>query len=379
MRALFKAEKLLPYQLAILNDSHECYRNLSLSDAQIWSEIEYINENLIQDAAEYFAYERHGQGFALQKSQRVDIWQLYELTVSMLSSHKSYLPSLYIREVALTENTERLQKYDHVLVDEAQFFAPSWLQLVRQSLCERGSIFLCADPNQGFLKSRLSWKSVGFNVQGRTKKLSYSYRTTYEIMLAANILIESMDESSDDFVKPDLERMQRGLRPQVVYSLTTQDEQRRFVNELKLCITENRVPLSHIMVLCDASYSQWTLKSLLERQLGNSTVINCNDPNEPQSDLGGRIRLMSINSCAGMEAGITLVLGVGRLMTEAKNLDLRDDERELAYKESIRRLYVAMTRAGQKLVLFSTEKLPDSMNDLVDFSGAELEELIECD
>ena len=99
----------------------------------------------------------------------MDIWVLYELTVAAMSNPEGYLPSHYIRELALIEHTTVLQKYDHVLVDEAQFFAPSWLQLVRQSLCVGGSIFICADPNQGFLKSRLSWKSVGFNVRGRTK------------------------------------------------------------------------------------------------------------------------------------------------------------------------------------------------------------------
>lgn len=35
---------------------------------------------------------------------------------------------------------------------------------------------MCADPNQGFLKHRLSWRSVGLNVLGRTRKLQQPYR-----------------------------------------------------------------------------------------------------------------------------------------------------------------------------------------------------------
>ena len=81
---------------------------------------------------------------------------------------------------------------------------------------------------------------------------------------------------------------------------------------------------------------------------------------------------MNINSCTGMEAGVTFVLGVGALLRRAQNLELNSEESELAYRESIRKLYVSMTRAGQKLVLFSTEKLPDSINHLVEFSGAEI-------
>jgi superfamily I DNA/RNA helicase len=126
------------------------------------------------------------------------------------------------------------------------------------------------------------------------------------------------------------------------------------------------------MVLCSESYKPWTLKALIEREIGGQTVVNCNDAKDIQN-LDGRVRLMSINSCTGMESGVTFVLGVGSLMSQAENLDLGDDEREMTYQESIRKLYVAMTRAGQKLVLFSTEKLPDSINGLVEFTGAELE------
>lgn len=241
---------------------------------------------------------------------------------------------------------------------------------MRQSLNSHSSIFLCADPNQGFLKSRLSWKSVGFNVRGRTKKLSYSYRTTYEIMVAANALLEFMDENSEDFVRPDLERMERGGKPQVVYSSTVQDEQKRFVNELKSCLQKGEIPLHQIMVLCSEGYSPWNLKRLIEQEIGTGSVVNCNDQKDLKYNLGEKIRLMNINSCTGMESGVTFVLGVGDLMNKSKNIDLEDDARDLTYRESIRKLYVAMTRAGQKLVLFSTEELPDSLSFLVDSSGS---------
>ena len=189
-------------------------------------------------------------------------------------------------------------------------------------------------------------------------------------MLAANTLLAFMDENSEDFVKPDLARMERGSPPQVIYSIAPQDEQQRFLNELKQCVVGGDVPRQQIMVLCSESYSPWMLKTLIEQELGQHTVVNCNDPQDIQN-LGHKIRLMNINSCTGMEAGVTFVLGVGALLNRAENLELETEERELAYRESMRKLYVSMTRAGQKLVLFSTQKLPDSINHLVEFSGAE--------
>ncbi|NOI77506.1 AAA family ATPase [Vibrio coralliilyticus] len=370
---LFGDKAVEPLRAQIFCDTNESYTQLKLTDGQIWSELEYINEYLIKDEDDYLEYERQGRGFALQKSQRLHIWKLYEMVVQTMSSPKGYLPSLYVKDLALREDSNGLEKFDHILVDEAQFFAPSWLQLVKMSLISNGAIFLCADPNQGFLKSRLSWKSVGFNVRGRTKRLNYSYRTTYEIMVAANALIEGIEDDADDFVKPDLQRMERGVKPQIIYSHTLQDEKIRFLNELSECCRTDDIPLQQVMVLCSGSYSPWSLKRDIENTLGKGTVVNCNDWKDIKDNIGGKIRLMSINSCTGMESGVTFVLGAGELMNQAKNIDLDDAERELAQKESLRKLYVSMTRAGQRLALFSTEKLPDRINEHVELSGASLD------
>jgi hypothetical protein len=369
---LFSNKQIEPLRAQVLCESNDSYSKLKLTAEKIWSELEYINEYLIKDESDYLEYERQGRGFALQKSQRTHIWALYQMVVNAMSSSEGYLPSLYIRNLALLEETNKLEMFDHILVDEAQFFAPSWLQLVKKSLVKSGAIFLCADPNQGFLKSRLSWKSVGFNVRGRTKRLSYSYRTTYEIMIAANALIEGIEDNTEDFVKPDLDRMERGVKPQVIYSNTLQDEKARFLNELSDFHRSNKTPLHQIMVLCGDNLNPWKLKSDIENKLGKGTVVNCNDWKDIRDNLGGKIRLMSINSCTGMESGVTFVLGAGTLMSHAKKIDLDEAERELAYQESLRKLYVAMTRAGQRLVLFSTETLPGQVHEFVDVSGASL-------
>ena len=371
LRPLFSYKKKKSFLEKILTDEHDAYKALALSDDQLYSEFEYINDFLIEDKDTYLEYERQGRGFSLSKSQREHIWELYELTVKLMSSpREGYSSSLYIRNLCLsTDENVRFDCYDHILIDEAQFFFPSWLELVKKSIKENGQLFLCADPNQGFLKSRLSWKSVGLNVRGRTKKLSYSYRTTYEIMVAANALLEHLDEDSEDFIQPDLEKMTRGRKPQVIYNTSPQDEQKHFLNELHNCVDEGDIPLQQIIILCSEIVSPQRLKPVIEKALGKGSVVNCNDQTDPAENLGGKIRLMTINSCTGMEAGIIFVLGVGDLLDKTNSLDLSDDEKIVVQQESTRKLYVAMTRAGQKLVLFSTEKFPENVEVLMDVSG----------
>jgi superfamily I DNA/RNA helicase len=365
--ALFKEQDVEAAKKKILSDANACYTKLLLKDSQIWDELEYINDYLIKDKAEYLEYDRQGRGFALQKSQREHIWQLYEILVEKLSDPKGYLPNIYIKELALS--AKALPSFDHFMIDEAQFFAPSWLEVIKRSLVPGGSIFMCADPNQGFLKRRLSWKSVGLNVRGRTKRLNHSYRTTYEIMTAANALLEELDSSPEDYIKPDFEKMTRGGKPQIIYSRSLQDENARFLNELEALVKSQEVPLHQIMVVCSRQYSPWNLKKDMESRTGHNTVVNYNDKKDLKSVVGSRIKIMTVNSCTGMEASITFVLGAGHIINQARHVDFTESEREEALQESLRKLYVAMTRAGQKLVVFSTETLPDSVMPHVECSG----------
>ena len=72
--------------------------------------------------------------------------------------------------------------YDFVLVDEAQFFAPIWFEIIKLILKPNGHLFMVADPTQGFLKRGQSWLASGLNVRGRTSRLEKCYRTTREIL-----------------------------------------------------------------------------------------------------------------------------------------------------------------------------------------------------
>ncbi len=225
---------------------------------------------------------------------------------------------------------------------------------------------MCADPNQGFLKNKLSWKSVGLNVRGRTKKLIHSYRTTIQILTAANALLDALGENSEDYLKPDFEKMQQGAKPKAIYSRTPQDEQQRFMNELEYCVQQEEIPLQHIMVLCSDSYNPWELKKIIEARLGTGVVSNYKDVNDLRNLNGNTLKLVTINSCTGMEAGVTFVLGVGDILNKPHHLELMEEEKDIVRSESYRKLYVAMTRAGQKLILFSTLPLPEQMVGFVD-------------
>lgn len=356
---------------SIAENHTEQLEKIRLTREQIIDELEYINDYLIKDKEEYLDYERQGRGFALQKSQRELVWQLYELVCAKMSTsepgNQNHLPSLYIRDMCLSDVSDKLTRYDHIMIDEAQFCAPSWLQLAKLSLAANGKIFMCADPNQGFLKHRLSWRSIGFNVLGRTRKLQIPYRSTYEIIVAANSLLSLIQEDDDDYVKPEFHSLPKGQKPRVIYSQDPADENTRLLNELEKLINVQQIPKEQITIL--TSKSAHYLQGLVENKLGKGISVNANDYSQTLKNFAERVQIMSINSCTGIESPIVFVHGAGELITPCNNIRLTPEEQQQVKEVQYRKLYVAMTRAAQKLVIFSTERLPDILNDHVESIG----------
>ncbi len=93
--------------------------------------------------------------------------------------------------LARTQADEALSRhFDALLIDEAQDFAPSWIQaalgLVKQP--DEADVFITGDGNQGIFgtgKRRFTWASIGVRAAGRTEYLRRAYRSSREIITLA--------------------------------------------------------------------------------------------------------------------------------------------------------------------------------------------------
>src|SRR5262249_15247920 len=84
-------------------------------------------------------------------------------------------------KVAILQRNER---YDFILIDEAQDFDPDWFAcVVALSKVENDAdLFITGDGSQGlYRRRRFSWKSKGIQAQGRTEYLSENYRNAAKI------------------------------------------------------------------------------------------------------------------------------------------------------------------------------------------------------
>ena len=327
--------------------------DLKLPDAQLIEECDFLNEMLVTSEAEYMDTSRAGRGFSLRAKERREVWQLFEALTEALRAEGLRMWSAVAFDVCRAPEHGALERYEHILVDEAQFFAPSWFHTVKLALKPHGRLFLCADPNQGFMKSRLSWRNAGLDVAGRTKKLLRSYRTTQAILrTAGTLLARAVQADPEDYLEPDFTEMEAGAAPILLRVDTPQDAVDRAVNEIVALVDKHGVPLSSFLVI----YGSDTPRQLLYRRLcgalGAKRVWWLNkDKKQPPAGYGpDYLRLANLETATGLEGGAVFLLGMEGLLVAAEDSGAREAD--------ARKLYMAMTRASHRLVMLSTAEVP---------------------
>jgi superfamily I DNA/RNA helicase len=94
----------------------------------------------------------------------------------------------------------------------------------------------------------------------------------------------------------------------------------------------------------------------LNRVFGQETAV---DPT--QTDPENQIRVCSLNAATGLESPIVFLMGVRALYEREQSIRLSDEERLALIRDNTRKLYMACTRAGQRLVITYAGQLPDSL------------------
>ncbi|GGW09785.1 DNA helicase [Streptomyces capoamus] len=153
---------------------------------------EYKHVVLAQDIRsreEYEVCERRGRGSALSASARPLVWRTMEEFTRQLAEDglRTYLGTCVEATDLLTEQGPA---YRHVVVDEAQDLHPAQWRMLRAAAPRRpDDLFIAGDPHQRIYDNRVSLKSLGINVAGRSTKLRKNYRSTQEILSWATGLL----------------------------------------------------------------------------------------------------------------------------------------------------------------------------------------------
>ena len=257
-------------------------------------------------------------------------------------------------------------QYLAVLIDEGHDFAPEWLKLVTQMVDPTtNSLLVLYDDAQSIYErgrqKNFSFKSVGIQAQGRTTILKINYRNTRQILQTANAIAgdlltaEDRDDDGIPLVKP-VSCGRDGPEPIVIH-LPTLPEQAANIAELLQGAHADAFAWGDMAVLCrDTKARDLCVSTLAKRGVPVQNRLGTGD----YDPLANSVKVMTMKVSKGLEFPVVAIPGVERLeRTGAEATEPGDGTQALseaeaqARREAARVLYVAATRATQRLVLGS--------------------------
>ncbi|MCS6939234.1 MAG: UvrD-helicase domain-containing protein, partial [Roseiflexus sp.] len=321
----------------------------SISERMLQEEIDWFKDRLLRKRQDYLSADRSGRGFGLNEAMRNRMYDAMLEYQRQLEARGLFDWGDVPRRIrrALLENCVSFQPYDFILIDEAQFFAPIWFEIIKLILKPRGHLFIVADPTQGFLRRGQSWKALGLEVRGRSVRLDRSYRTTPAILDFASRMYQMRLPDDDEAIIARASSQAHNELPQIIALDSEQDEITRVINEIR-ALCERGVPLEHILVLHPDWQGVEQMLGRLQREFGNAAIA---DPKKIPP--GKHLRVCTMNAATGLESPIVfvMVMGVHRLYEAEQDPLLSDEERAELIRSNTRQLYMAFTRAAQRLAI----------------------------
>lgn len=300
-------------------------------------EIAWRKETGLLDDADYLDAPRSGRGSGLLREKRQIINEIFsqyrEYQQAQQTKNKAWVdwedvPLLTLQKLD-DPQCEFRQRYDVILIDEAQDFAPVWFNVIKAVLKPGASLFICDDPTQSLFRY-YSWRQKGIDVVGHTRTLHVPFRNTREISIAAHSLIQSDTtlKQSDDVPVPNFKsyELPKGERPLLV-QCASRDEEIAFVEQQITRLI--KAGITDIAILCQthAQVKQW--EKLRVQQ----------------------IYVSSFARMKGLEFQAVIIPHLNQLFEgQAVDAEVITTQR--------RKLFTAMTRACETLILSYHGELP---------------------
>jgi hypothetical protein len=261
--------------------------------------------------------------------------------------------------------SQREERYDFILIDEAQDFDPDWFACVVALTKGRdeADIFITGDGSQGLYRQRtrgFSWISKGIQAQGRTEYLSENYRNAAKIYQLATRFsgpstFGEIEGGPNGFRDDQSRSVASGGNIFVIREKDRAGEISKVVSLVSRLLAGKREPaptidgpfhFADIGIVYPTHKSQETLitGSLLPRIKAecNVPVVWVSDPSgSNRSNFSPAIRIQTIHHAKGLQYRAVIFMWAD-LLPFSQGRDIEQDRKLF---------YVALTRATQLLTI----------------------------
>ncbi|MFD5252020.1 UvrD-helicase domain-containing protein [Streptomyces bobili] len=185
-------------------------RRLGIDFTDVFLDQEWRHVLLAQDLRSpeiYLKASRSGRGTPLGPLKRAQVWRAVEAFVGELRKADEWTFLQVCDEAArLLDERGDERPYRHVVIDEAQDLHPAQWRMLR-ALVRPGpdDLFIAGDTHQRIYGNKVSLRSLGIMVTGRSTRLRINYRTSQEILAWSTRLltgrqVDDMDGGDESLI-----------------------------------------------------------------------------------------------------------------------------------------------------------------------------------
>jgi superfamily I DNA/RNA helicase len=322
------------------------------------SEIAYVRGRLTTSRlAEYVdpkLFQRHGRGTPLSQLDRrliLDGIEAYSRRLAIDGAYDhEYLVSSGVEFVG--SESYREGRFRSILSDEVQDLSELDLLLMGSLKTPDGTLiskvtdglFLAGDGAQSIYKRGFVLRRVGIDIVGRSFNLRKNYRNTHEILKAAFGLVsqfEFADVDEENISRPSMPDFaeRHGSRPLIVRCGSGEEEIDYVAKQVYSSIVMGQSP-GQVCVIAPSSQMRTSIADALSALGVNSAELRHDVDYESEN-----VKISTIESAKGHEFSAVYIMGLVEGLLPNAGVAVDELPREAS------RLYVAMTRARERLVM----------------------------
>ena len=308
---------------------------------------------------------RLGRRTRLPVTQREKLWSIFE-RVHVELENRGLLTRASMFGL-LTENLRhrRNPPFDFAIVDEAQDISVAQLRfLAALGGQQPNSLFFAGDSGQRIFRTPFSWKALGVDIRGRSHMLKLNYRTSHQIRMQADRLLNPEISDVDGNVED-----RRGTvsafngPPPTIRTVKTESEEIELVGTWLQERRNEGIRNSEIGIFVRSA------KELgRARKAANAAEFPFHILDERRVTSTDKVSIGTMHLTKGLEFCAVAVMAcddeiiplqqrIETVVDDAYLADVYDTERHL--------LYVACTRARDRLLITGVDPASEFLDDLV--------------
>ena len=307
---------------------------------------------------------RLGRKRRLPEKQRARIWSILDLLRVQLKTKNQITYAGLFSQLASKYKQSGKLPFDFIVVDEAQDVSVAQLRfLASLGAGSPNSLFFTGDLGQRIFQLPFSWKALGVDIRGRSKTLHINYRTSHQIRMQADRLLEPelSDVDGNTELRGSTVSVFNGPKPSVVV-LDTETEEIDMVGCWLADRLKEGVEPHEISVIVRSQAEMGRAIASVKRTGHSYRMLD-----ESIAIATGYITVSTMHLAKGLEFRAVAVMACDdevvplqeRIEAIADAADLED-----VYNTERHLLYVACTRARDHLLVSGVEPASEFIDDL---------------